>query len=551
LAGTSQAGFNGDSQSGIVTELNEPEGVAVDGGGNIYIGDFYNQRVREVYSSGAIPNVASPSAGYVYTLAGTGISGYNADNIAAANAELNYPAGIALDANGNLYIADQANYRIRAVGGQLTSGTLAPLYKVFSILYSPPGNQGTQGYGSSATNSTTTTVGTSFQQSYQVGFNSGGSPGASSIVIGGGGSVTYANTSGNSYAFTTQVTNATALTSGDNSSPWFNPTSSDKDNHGLDAFEIWLNPLVTVYSNGNTPVSYSVSSIPITVNGVPLPAADIVGVPELTMEAWPAGVINPYLNPTGTGGVTTVPFHLLEPIPIPQNSQFPGPAFMAGLGAICANNSLYQQQLAADLANPANPAQICTQANQCGCTPADFAGILQQDPLLNYNSTTFTASPYSGWVSPLQADNSGAVACGLNTVSTSSDCRYVVVPAVAGQPGSQNAVPLSYLMEGGIQSPGYTYTDQTTSAETITGTTATTVAISFSIGVPLFTLKTQDQWTWTDTHSIGNSNGIANSMSVTLKSSTGSCDEEVSFFEDTEFHTLVFQVPPASQTGCN
>jgi hypothetical protein len=106
-------------------------------------------------------------------------------------------------------------------------------------------------------------------------------------------------------------------------------------------------------------------------------------------------------------------------------------------------------------------------------------------------------------------------------------------------------------MEGGIQSPGYTYTDQTTSAETITGTTATTVAISFSIGVPLFTLKTQDQWTWTDTHSIGNSNGIANSMSVTLKSSTGSCDEEVSFFEDTEFHTLVFQVPPASQTGCN
>jgi hypothetical protein len=39
-------------------------------------------------------------------------------------------------------------------------------------------------------------------------------------------------------------------------------------------------------------------------------------------------------------------------------------------------------------------------------------------------------------------------------------------------------------------------------------------------------------------------------MSVTLKSSTVACDEEVSIYEDTEYHTLVFQVP-ANVTGCN
>jgi hypothetical protein len=398
-------------------------------------------------------------------------------------------------------------------------------------------------------------VGTNFTQSYQVGFNSM----PKDSPVGGGGTITYANTSGNSYAFTTTVTNAETMTSGDNNSTTFNPTSSDEDNHGLDVFEIWLNPLVTIEFNGTTAVSYSVSSNPITINGEQLPWADIVGVPAFTMEAWPAGVINAKLNPTGTGGVSTVPVDLLMPIPISQ--QYPPsapPAYIPGLGAICANNTLYQQQLAADLANPASPVQFCTQANQCGCQPSDFAGILQENPLLNYNSATFTASPYPGWTSPLQANNSPISVCGLNTVpntpSNPADCRYVVVPAPntnTPATASDYAIPLSFFMEGGIQSPGYTYTDGTTSTETITGSTATTVGISFSVGIPAFTFKTQDQWTWTDTHSIGNSNTIANSMFVTAKSGTGSCDEYVSFFEDTQFHTFVFEVPPASQTGCN
>ncbi len=553
LAGTSQDGFNGDGQSGIVTALSRTSGVAVDGGGNVYIGDFDNQRVREVYSTGAIPNVSSPAVGDVYTVAGTGASGYNQDNIPAYTAKLNYPSGLALDATGNLYIGDGSNYRIRAVGGQLTAGIVAPLYKVFSILYSPPGNTSNQTYGTTTTNSTTTTVGSSFQQSYQIGFNSSGT--ADGLTLGGGGTITFAHTTGNSYAFTTTVTDATSLQSGDNKNTTFNPTSSNEDNHNLDAFEIWLNPLITVYLNGTTPVSYSVSSIPLTIDGVPLPAADIVGVPAITMEAAPAGVTT--LNPSGTAGVSTVPLPLLEPLPISQDQQFNGPAYIPGLGAICANNTLYQQQLTADRDNPANPAQICTQANQCGCTPADFAGILKTNPLLNYNSTTFTANPSAGWTSPLQANNSPASICGLNTVpntpSNPADCRYVVVPAPnTNTPGtaSENAVPLSFLMEGGIQNPGYTYTDGTTSAETLSASNSTTLAINFSIGIPIFTFKTQDQWTWTDTYSIGNANGIADSMSVLLSSSTATCDEYVSFFEDTEFHTFVFEVPPATQTGC-
>jgi hypothetical protein len=328
------------------------------------------------------------------------------------------------------------------------------------------------------------------------------------------------------------------MTSGDNYNLTFNPTSSDEDNHNLDVFEVWVNPLVTIESNGNTPVSYSVSSTLLTINGVKVPAADIIGVPALTMEA-------------SATGVTTVPGDLLRPIPTGQENQFDGPAFIPGLGAICANNALYQAQLKEDRTNPANPAKICTGANQCGCTPADFAGILETNPLLRYDAATFTANPYSGWESPVLANNSPDSICGLNTVpntpSNPADCRYVPVPLPnTNSTPSDYAVPLYYLMEGGIQSPSHMYDDGTTSAEIISGSTITTVTLGWSAGI----VKGQEQWQWTDLHSIGNANSIANSMSVTLSSSNEACDEEVEFYEDTVFHTFVFYVPPASQTNC-
>jgi hypothetical protein len=78
----------------------------VDAAGNIYIADTYNYRIRKV----------TVSTGIISTAAGNGIYGYSGDGGAATGAELNRPGGVKVDAVGNIYIADQYNNRIRAVG---------------------------------------------------------------------------------------------------------------------------------------------------------------------------------------------------------------------------------------------------------------------------------------------------------------------------------------------------------------------------------------------------------------------------------------------------
>jgi sugar lactone lactonase YvrE len=85
--------------------------TAVDSSGNLYIADTQANRVLEVNTSGAIS-----------TVAGTGVAGYNGDNIPAASAQLNWPLSVAVDSSGNLYIADVFNFRIRKVsGGTITT----------------------------------------------------------------------------------------------------------------------------------------------------------------------------------------------------------------------------------------------------------------------------------------------------------------------------------------------------------------------------------------------------------------------------------------------
>jgi NHL repeat-containing protein len=104
VAGTGTAGISGDGGPAIAAQLNQPLGVALDAGGNLYIADFGNSRIRRLGSDGIIT-----------TVAGTGVSGYSGDNGAAASAQLSGPAGVALDGAGNLYIADTNNNRIRVV----------------------------------------------------------------------------------------------------------------------------------------------------------------------------------------------------------------------------------------------------------------------------------------------------------------------------------------------------------------------------------------------------------------------------------------------------
>ena len=107
VAGDGEQGFGGDGGPAAAALLDSPVGVAVDAAGNIYIGDTHNNRVREVLASN----------GNIVTIAGAGAAGFSGDGGAAASALLNMPTAVAVDSNGNVYIADTNNNRIRVISG--------------------------------------------------------------------------------------------------------------------------------------------------------------------------------------------------------------------------------------------------------------------------------------------------------------------------------------------------------------------------------------------------------------------------------------------------
>ena len=104
VAGTGAAGFSGDGGPAIAAELSFPTGIAFDGDGNLYLSDADNNRVRKV-----------DPAGVITTVAGTGAPGFSGDGGPATAAELDAPAGLAVSADGRLYIADQGNDRVRRI----------------------------------------------------------------------------------------------------------------------------------------------------------------------------------------------------------------------------------------------------------------------------------------------------------------------------------------------------------------------------------------------------------------------------------------------------
>ncbi|HBY62448.1 MAG TPA: hypothetical protein DEH78_21710, partial [Solibacterales bacterium] len=118
VAGTGSPGYSGDGGSATAAALNRPTGMAVDSAGNLYIADQINNRVRKV------------AAGVITTVAGTGTAGFTGDGGPATTASLRAPAGVAVDAAGNLFIADTGNQRIRKVtaGGIISTiaGTGSP-----------------------------------------------------------------------------------------------------------------------------------------------------------------------------------------------------------------------------------------------------------------------------------------------------------------------------------------------------------------------------------------------------------------------------------------
>src|SRR5579871_538226 len=167
IAGTGSQGFSGDGGPATSATFNAPQGIALDGAGNVYVADTGNRRVRKIDTTGKITTIAGggggfsgdggpavgagfsnpsgiavDSAGNVYisdsgnsrirkvdtsgivtTFAGNGTAGFSGDGGAPTSASLNNPQGLALDAQGALYIADWLNNRIRKIphGGAIST----------------------------------------------------------------------------------------------------------------------------------------------------------------------------------------------------------------------------------------------------------------------------------------------------------------------------------------------------------------------------------------------------------------------------------------------
>ena len=109
VAGNGVGGYSGDGNDAKRANLSGPRGVAVDGGGNIFIADTLNHCIRRVEAR----------TGIITTVAGNGVGGYSGDGSVGTRADLDNPTGVAVDGSGNVLIADSGNNRIR----RLAAGT--------------------------------------------------------------------------------------------------------------------------------------------------------------------------------------------------------------------------------------------------------------------------------------------------------------------------------------------------------------------------------------------------------------------------------------------
>jgi uncharacterized protein (TIGR03437 family) len=114
VAGNGAFQFSGDQGPAASATLRGPSGLAVDAQGNLYIADTGNNRIRQVSTSGTVT-----------TVAGNGVAAFRGDGGVATAASLSAPTGIAVDAAGNLYIADTGNNRVRKVNAAGVISTIA------------------------------------------------------------------------------------------------------------------------------------------------------------------------------------------------------------------------------------------------------------------------------------------------------------------------------------------------------------------------------------------------------------------------------------------
>ncbi len=131
VAGNGNSGYSGNGGPATSAELNDPTGVAVDSAGDLFIADSGNNVIREV----------NHVTGVITTVAGNGSSGYSGNGEAATGAELNDPVGVAVDAAGNIFIADSGNNVIREVNA--STGIISAIAGNHTTGYSGDGGAAT------------------------------------------------------------------------------------------------------------------------------------------------------------------------------------------------------------------------------------------------------------------------------------------------------------------------------------------------------------------------------------------------------------------------
>ncbi|QHS50900.1 Ig-like domain repeat protein [Edaphobacter sp. 12200R-103] len=107
VAGDGVQGYGGDQGAAAAALLDSPQGIAVDAGGNLYIADSHNHRVRRIDATTRV----------ITTLAGTGAAGASGDAGPAIQGRLALPRGVSVDLQGNVFVADRENHRIRRIDG--------------------------------------------------------------------------------------------------------------------------------------------------------------------------------------------------------------------------------------------------------------------------------------------------------------------------------------------------------------------------------------------------------------------------------------------------
>jgi hypothetical protein len=358
----------------------------------------------------------------------------------------------------------------------------------------PPGNKSTVGYSSTASSGTTDSIAETFSNSNTSGLD------FSLFGFSLGGTVTFSNSSTKTTTDQTTIQNTESTT-------W--STSGNPIDHTQDILTIWLNPQIIVtnfhfpagggpyklpngpqieYSLGNA--AYSTAGNGSMVIGPPIPGDDMdnISVSVAALQN-PTTLLPSQLVSRTTSDGTTLP----------------------GLLILCANR-IPESQCTAAVAS----------ASACGCTAQDFIKMVNMDPFFDPNIPTKTID-------------------GINTADP-DNARFVPVLDVSGgdlMPQIQsNATTTVALTDSYNHS--VTYSNTVSNTETISLGYDSKNPAAFFNPTP-FDLKDTESMTWSMTKSSGSSNGIAHTQSLTLATTNPQCNEPVNIFEDTLYHTFVFE----------